>query len=439
MKEHRSIRTCVGLLAACLLGTWLGAVAAGACIGDCNGDGEVTVNEVVVAVNIALGVFDVGQCPNADRDGDGEVTIDELLVGVNDALNGCPLPTASATATISPTATFTPTRVSVPTPTRTPTATSTATATGTPTVTGTPTLVARTCRLLAGSSQVTFQPQLFRAVVGLTGSQVWRFGGALPDGTREILSLPEDSHFDCLGASPLGFNVAGCIRMDPTTPAHGVIDCGGGQVTGGYNVVASVDHNTNQNTAGFAKDPTCTDTFTAPDGTVLQSCLEGVDPACAGPASTHLGVCNSAVHLDQSGVFPAGGLRMTQTLILRAFPEATCTAGLCPADATPFDPAAGDVQITADMSSGGAKAVIFNVNNGNLTLGTPGSGDGPSICGFGGTDACVTSAAGAPYTAICSNVSAGSLHTGRLAAALTVLDLPHPIFDLVATIGITCQ
>jgi hypothetical protein len=421
MKEHRSIRTCVGLLAACLLGTWLGAAAAGACIGDCNGDGEVTVNEVVVAVNIALGVFDVGQCPNADRDGDGEVTIDELLVGVNDALNGCPTPTPTRTATSTATATVT------------------ATPTATPTVTGTPTLAARTCRLVAGSSQVTFQPQLFKAVVGLTGSQVWRFGGALPDGTREILSLPEDSHFDCLGASPLGFNVAGCIRMDPTTPAHGVIDCGGGQVTGGYNVIASVDHNTNQNTAGFAKDPTCTDTFTAPDGTVLQSCLEGVDPACAGPASTHLGVCNSAVHLDQSGVFPAGGLRMTQTLILRAFVGSACTAGLCPPDGTPFDPAAGDVQITADMSSGSAKAVIFNFNNRDLTLGTPGSGDGPSICGFGKVDACVTSAAGAPYAALCSNVSAGSLHTGRLASALTALDLPGPIYDMVATIGITCQ
>ena len=29
--------------------------AAGACTGDCNGDGEVTVNELILAVNAALG------------------------------------------------------------------------------------------------------------------------------------------------------------------------------------------------------------------------------------------------------------------------------------------------------------------------------------------------------------------------------------------------
>lgn len=421
MKEHRSIRTCVGLLAACFLGTWLGAAAAGACIGDCNGDGEVTVNEVVVAVNIALGVFDVGQCPNADRDGDGEVTIDELLVGVNDALNGCPTPTPTRTATSTATATVT------------------VTPTATPTVTGTPTLVARPCRLLAGSSQVTFQSQHFRAVANLTGSQVWRFGSAQPDGTREILSRPEDSHFDCLGASVLTSNVAGCIRMDPTTSAHGVIDCGGGQVTDGYNVVASVDHNTNGNAVGFPQDVNCVNTYTEPDGSIASPCVEGIGADCSGANNVHLGVCNSAVHLDQSGVFPAGGVRMTQTFILRAFPGSACTTGLCPTDGMPFDPAAGDVRVIADMSGGSAKAVIFNFINQDLTLGTTGSGDGPSICGLGNNEACVTSTTGAPYTAICSNVSAGSLHTGRLASAIPALDLPRPIYDMVATIGITCQ
>lgn len=60
-----------------------------ACAGDCNTDGEVTVDEVVRGVNIALGLAPLGLCPVLDRSGDGEVTVDELIAAVNAALNGC--------------------------------------------------------------------------------------------------------------------------------------------------------------------------------------------------------------------------------------------------------------------------------------------------------------------------------------------------------------
>ena len=83
--------------------------------------------------------------------------------------------------------------------------------------------------------------------------------------------------------------------------------------------------------------------------------------------------------------------------------------------------------------------VIFNLNNGALVLGTTGSGDGASICGLSGTDPCVTSAAGAPYPALCTDLSAGNLHAGKLVAAFTALDLPSPVFDVLATVGITCD
>lgn len=49
-----------------------------ACGGDCSGDGEVTVNELILGVNIVLGNTALGQCPAFDTGGDGEVTIDEL-------------------------------------------------------------------------------------------------------------------------------------------------------------------------------------------------------------------------------------------------------------------------------------------------------------------------------------------------------------------------
>ncbi len=61
------------------------------CGGDCDSDGEVTVDELVRMVNIALELFDVSVCTPGDMNGDGAVTIDEIIAGVNNALNGCSL------------------------------------------------------------------------------------------------------------------------------------------------------------------------------------------------------------------------------------------------------------------------------------------------------------------------------------------------------------
>ena len=62
----------------------------GACVGDCNADRVVTVNELLLAVNIALGTASIDSCSAVDRNGDGAVTITDLLVAVNMALNDCP-------------------------------------------------------------------------------------------------------------------------------------------------------------------------------------------------------------------------------------------------------------------------------------------------------------------------------------------------------------
>jgi hypothetical protein len=64
--------------------------AAPACVGDCNGDGQVTVDELITGVNIALGSADLDTCPVFDSNGDGSVTVDELITAVNNALLGCP-------------------------------------------------------------------------------------------------------------------------------------------------------------------------------------------------------------------------------------------------------------------------------------------------------------------------------------------------------------
>ena len=85
------------------------------CTGDCNGDGMVTVDEILLGVSIALGHTSLETCRGFDADQNGAVTVEELVAAVNAALAGCPSPTPSATvtpsATESPTATATPTLV----------------------------------------------------------------------------------------------------------------------------------------------------------------------------------------------------------------------------------------------------------------------------------------------------------------------------------------
>jgi parallel beta-helix repeat protein len=56
--------------------------------GDCNGDGHVTIDELVRAVNIALGQAPVASCAAIDLDGDGQVGIDELVRAIASVLEG---------------------------------------------------------------------------------------------------------------------------------------------------------------------------------------------------------------------------------------------------------------------------------------------------------------------------------------------------------------
>jgi hypothetical protein len=59
------------------------------CAGDCNGNGSVTVNELVAGVNIALGSAAVAVCTACDTDRDGSVSVSELIAAVRRALDGC--------------------------------------------------------------------------------------------------------------------------------------------------------------------------------------------------------------------------------------------------------------------------------------------------------------------------------------------------------------
>lgn len=59
------------------------------CTGDCNGDMNVTIDELITLVNIALGTASIDQCHAGDRDGSNAVTVDELVAAVKIALEGC--------------------------------------------------------------------------------------------------------------------------------------------------------------------------------------------------------------------------------------------------------------------------------------------------------------------------------------------------------------
>ncbi|MFI5366808.1 MAG: hypothetical protein ACHQ4J_14425 [Candidatus Binatia bacterium] len=74
-----------------------------ACTGDCDGSGDVTVNEIIILVNMALGSqTQLSACPNGLPAGitdPSQVNITMIISAVNNALNGCgstiPTPAAS--------------------------------------------------------------------------------------------------------------------------------------------------------------------------------------------------------------------------------------------------------------------------------------------------------------------------------------------------------
>lgn len=69
----------------------INASAANMCVGDCNGDGMVTVDEILVMVNIALDPNNnpITLCAAGDSDHSNTITVDEILAAVNNALSEC--------------------------------------------------------------------------------------------------------------------------------------------------------------------------------------------------------------------------------------------------------------------------------------------------------------------------------------------------------------
>ena len=91
----RAMSSRVAVLSVVLFGSLCGTAlaletVAGACAADCDDNRIVTVDEVVVGVNIAFNRSPMEVCPAADSDGSGRVGVGDLVRGVLSALHGCP-------------------------------------------------------------------------------------------------------------------------------------------------------------------------------------------------------------------------------------------------------------------------------------------------------------------------------------------------------------
>lgn len=99
-----------------LLETPLAPAMAQECVGDCNGDLVVQIDELVLATNVALAVAPPSACPAVDENGDGVATIDEVTLSVGSSIGGCHLRTATPRATQTATPRKTDPPPSTPTP-----------------------------------------------------------------------------------------------------------------------------------------------------------------------------------------------------------------------------------------------------------------------------------------------------------------------------------
>jgi pimeloyl-ACP methyl ester carboxylesterase len=172
------------------------------CVGDCDGDGEVTIDELILGVNIALGTMSVDVCHAFDVNWDGQVTVEELVSAVDAALDGCPG---------TPLPTDTPAQTPVEgTPTSTPTPTTTATPTSSPTPTVTPT-------------EIPGDPGFF-----FTAPSPGMVVMAGPVGVS--LTIPMDADLGSLGVELDSAEVTGSLSVEPGLAAGTVTASAGNHV-----------------------------------------------------------------------------------------------------------------------------------------------------------------------------------------------------------------
>ena len=83
--ESRVLRLGVVVAVGALLTAPLRAWGDAACQGDCNGDGRVTIAEVITVVNMNFGILPTSTCPNGTRR-PGEIDNVDVVCALRNAL-----------------------------------------------------------------------------------------------------------------------------------------------------------------------------------------------------------------------------------------------------------------------------------------------------------------------------------------------------------------
>src|SRR5262245_28746128 len=86
--EKVGSRTLVAVLGALSL-LFSAPTARAQCVGDCNDSGNVSIDELVLGVNISLGLQPLSRCTAFDCEDNQMVPVNCLIQGVNNSLNGC--------------------------------------------------------------------------------------------------------------------------------------------------------------------------------------------------------------------------------------------------------------------------------------------------------------------------------------------------------------
>ncbi|MBX3027699.1 hypothetical protein KF840_22600 [bacterium] len=429
-----------------MMGGVSGAGAEERCAGDCDGGGDVAINELVLCVNIALGSATVPSCAPCDVNGDGSVAINELIAAVNAALAGCSpiggnevcgdgqMNVAGETCDdgnnqggdgCAANCTLETRRVTELDPAR-----------------AKATAQVRTLAIplqLSGTQVLTVGAYRDVPVIGKDGAQIFK-AGEIP-----VVIKGADVQFNPV---PVFGIACACVRgvpvddFGPGISGVGVIGCGSEGLTD-INFKVEQDHNTTPGSpgnggsaSGLPDDPECDDTSTAGRYIHSSACREGSGALCSTENNTHFppavtpAACNSPRIVTFSGGQAARGavLLVNSSSIGLLQDGAACTTskpmrnGKCLyADygpdclpCTDDDLEKGTANI-APTTSGSAEVAIYDVNN------TAGDAikDGATC---GGTTQCVTkvSGSGVDCDAIITNPNAPL--RSALATAFPTLD-----------------
>jgi cysteine-rich repeat protein len=413
-----------GLAFVALVWTAQSANAQGVCAGDCDGSGMVTINELIICVNIALGSAQVSACTACDVNGDGSVEINELIQAVNSDLCGCAGCVAGPTPTPGGAGFCGDGQVNV----AGEECDDGNNVGGDGCAANCTNETDRMTQLDPAKSISTVQLQSLPIVLHLTGTQGLTGGKVRNDavfgpggqqlfapGEMPVVVKAADVKFDPVVIAGLA---CACVRAIPV-PQYGPGNSGTGKVGCGPDGLTDVsfkveeDHDTSPGSpgnsgpaSGLPDDPNCSATFDLGAGVISNACLEGVGAACTGTDHPHtaaaqgVAACNSPRVITYSGGPGGRGSVLlsnsTQIGTLRNAAQAACTATKMPdgsCSAPDFGPdclACTDddlqmgTQSISPTTSGSASVIIYDANDiAGKTIGdgvTCGGGAHPPAC-----------------------------------------------------------